>query len=114
MGLIEVPNREVPVPRVLPGDRKIQSALAEVRGILDGVEEQLRLVRKARFEVDPPDNDAVRECVQKLLETPDRLRIVLQDLKTFTDTVPEDHAARMRAERQIAELRDQSEQARDP
>jgi hypothetical protein len=104
MTLFEAPDREAPLPRVLPGDRKIQASLAEVRTLLDEASATLQSIRRARFEVDPPDNEAVRAAIRKLLEIPNRLRGAVQDLKSFTDTTPEDHTARLRVEQRITEL----------
>lgn len=114
MSLIDLPDRDAPLTRVLPGDRKIQAALAEIRGLLDEAAEALKSIHVARFEVDPPDNEAVRETVRRLAEVPERLRIVVQDLKTYTDVGPEDHAARMQATRRIAELRKEGERSDYP
>jgi hypothetical protein len=102
--LFEVPDRETPLPRVLPGDRKIQGSLAELQALLEEASSTLQAVRTARFEVDPPDNEAVRAAIRHLMDLPNRLRIVVQDLKLYTDATPEDHDARVRAERRITEL----------
>jgi hypothetical protein len=104
MALIDLPDRDAPVPRVLPGDRKIQAVLAEIQGLLGETAQHLEDIRKARFDVDPPDNESVRNSVCGLIEMPDRLRVVVQDLKTFADLVPEDHTARARSQHRIAEL----------
>lgn len=114
MSLIDLPDRDAPLARVLPGDWKIQAVLAEIRGLLDEAAATMKSIHTARFEVDPPDNEAVRETVRRLTEVPERLRIVLQDLKTYTDVVPEDHAVRMQATRRVAELRAEGEQGDYP
>lgn len=80
---------DVHVSRALYGDDKIQAALIEVRGIAARISELSTTIRQARFEADPPDNEAVRAAVRELHTLSERLRNVSEDLRLFTQVQPE-------------------------
>jgi len=79
----------VQVPRSLFGDDKVQSAVRDGRLMADRVKELLQVIVKARFDSDPPDNEAARDAVSQLLRLSRDLRNLAEDLKLYTEVTPE-------------------------
>jgi hypothetical protein len=80
---------EVPVPRSLYGDDKIRAAVRECREIARRIDELTTKLIRARFDSDPPDNDAVRTAVAELARLPSELRNLNEDLKLYTEVTPD-------------------------
>ncbi len=80
------------VPRSLFGDDKIRTAVREARGITERVNELLATIVRARFDSDPPDNEAVRQAVATLIPLYKDLRNLCEDLRLYTEVTPDGRA----------------------